>query len=136
MASSFCLALSCPGLASAPWPFLLPWSGLAGWQNFCAGKTKYLDSKYTNTQIHRQTHTHTCTHIQTGTKRLAAHTHKIYAHTQQEQEGERERESHAERELEHSLPRIYQPKTMRCSFFFFLAKYPIIAAYAIETGSK
>lgn len=107
---SSCLALSCPGLASAPWPFLLP--GLAGWQNFCAGKTKYLDSKYTNTQ--------TDTHTRTGTKRLAAHTHKIYAHTQQEKERKRRGKSHAERELEHSLPRIYQPKTMRCCFVLLL----------------
>lgn len=74
----------------------------------------------------------------TATLRLAAHTHKIYAHTQQEKQwkSEGDRESHAERELEQSLPRIYQPKTMQCFFFFFFAKYPIIAAYAIETGSK
>lgn len=137
--ASACLALPCLGLAwLGPVAFSPAWPGLAGWQNFCAGKTKYLDSKYTNTQTDTCTHTDS-THCHTTTG--SSHPQNLCAHTAREGMEERGggggRESHAERELEQCLPRIYQPKTMRCFyFFFFFAKYPIIAAYAIETGSK
>lgn len=82
---------------------------------------------------HRQ---HTLPHYDwqlTPTKFMRTHTAR---EGMEERGGGGGRESHAERELEQCLPRIYQPKTMLCFFFFFFAKYPIIAAYAIETGSK
>lgn len=89
-----------------------------------------------NTQIHRQTHTHK--HTQTGrhTPTGSSHPQNLCAHTVRVGERERERQrrqSNAERELEHS-PNISAKNY--AILLLFVAKYPIIAAYAIETEAQ